>query len=397
MAKPSGPRCNLKCEYCFYLRKEQYFKGQGHRMNMSDPVLEAYVRKYIEAVNEPEVVFAWQGGEPTLMGLAFFRKALRLQQRFGKGRRIANTLQTNGVLLNDEWCRFLADNRFLVGLSLDGPQDIHDRYRKDRSGNPTFQKTVQALERMRKHRVEFNVLACIHRASSGRPQEVYQFFRDSGVRFIQFIPVIERQEDQQEEPGKILQMAPWSVDPEGYGEFLVGIFNEWIMQDVGRIHVMNIEWTLASWMGVPQGSCTHAPRCGLSLIIEHNGDIYACDHFMYPEFRLGNILHDDLKAMVLSDRQRNFGARKEHGLSSACRQCALLFACHGGCPKHRFGRVAAGEQGVHYLCAGTKRYLDHVAPAMQIMSELLRRGLPVSRVMELIHGNFQYKSTTGSV
>ncbi len=357
--------------------------SQRQRMLMSDELLETYVREYIAAVDTPEVSFAWQGGEPTLAGLPFFKKAVQLQRRYGKGRQISNSLQTNGILLDDDWCRFLADNRFLVGLSLDGPRRIHDRYRRDRGGRPTFNKVMKSLERMQRHRVEFNLLACINQTTARHPAEVYGFFRDQGVQFIQFIPVVEQTNRQRAGAGgDAPAVAPWSVEPEQYGSFLAAVFDEWVRYDVGQIYVMNFEWTLAGLTGMPWGTCIHAPRCGSSLILEHNGDIYSCDHFMYPEYRLGNLLYDDLRGMVRSVQQQEFGVRKETGLPNACRRCSWLSACYGGCPKLRFVRSPDGEPGMNYLCAGIRSYLEHVAPSMKIMADLLRRGMPAAGVME---------------
>jgi len=383
MAKPAGPRCNLRCEYCFYLEKEQYFPEKG-KQQMSDAVLDAYIRQYIAATDSQEVVFAWQGGEPTLMGLEFFKKAVQLQHRYKNGKTITNSIQTNGVLLTDAWCSFLAEHQFLVGLSLDGPKEIHDRYRKDRNGRPTFSNVMQTLDRLQKHQVEFNVLACINRCSSQKPKEVYYFLKNAGVRFIQFIPVVELLADGNwtSTAGHIAcppadasppSVTPWSVDSVEYGTFLIGVFDEWVRQDVGRLFVMNFEWTLASWMGVPCSSCTHAPDCGQALILEHNGDIYCCDHFMYPDYRLGNILTDDLAALSGSEKQRCFGESKQRTLPAVCRHCEMLFACHGGCLKHRFVCSSAGEAGLNYLCPGTKRYLQHVEKTMIQMAESIRR------------------------
>ena len=397
MAKPTGPRCNLRCDYCFYLEKEHFFQERKNLL-MSDEVLETYTRQYIKTNDAPEMVFAWQGGEPTLMGVDFFRKAVALQKQYGNGRRITNTLQTNGILLNDEWCRFLAENCFLVGLSLDGPREIHDRFRKDRNGKPTFNRTMQALERMKRHMVEFNVLACINRESAKRPREVYRFFKKHGIRFIQFIPVVERFTNQKggKDSFRLTRpdfweeaaVTPWSVDPHGYGDFLIGVFDEWIQQDVGKIFIMNFEWTLASWVGAPQASCSHAAHCGQALILEHNGDVYCCDHYMFPEYRIGNILTDDLAVMVVSEKQRAFGASKETSLPAACRNCEMLFACHGGCLKYRFAKSPEGEPGMNYLCQGAKRYFGHVEKTMNTMAEFIKRGIPVSRIMELVNNKW---------
>jgi uncharacterized protein len=388
MAKPAGPRCNLRCTYCFYLEKERFFPEKTS-FRMTDEVLEACTRQYIQANDAPEVIFSWQGGEPTLMGLDFYRKAVSFQKKYAAGKNIGNTLQTNGVLLDDEWGRFLAREKFLVGLSLDGPEEIHDPCRRGPHGAPTFALAMRALDVLKKRKVEFNILACINRKSAQKPQEVYRFFRRQGVTFVQFIPVVERMADHDgaalagPDAAENAAPTPWSVDPDGYGDFLCGVFDEWVRQDVGRIFVMNFEWTLAAWAGAPQTACTFAARCGRALIVEHNGDVYSCDHFMYPEYRLGNVLTDDLRAMVESEKQRAFGAGKETSLPAACKNCDMLFACRGGCLKHRFGSSAAGEPGLNYLCAGTKKFLRHTAGPMKAMVGLLRNRRPVSTIMNM--------------
>jgi uncharacterized protein len=396
MAKPTGPRCNMRCEYCFYLEKERFYSDSA-TLCMSDEVLEAYTQQYVQANDSPEVVFTWQGGEPTLMGLEFFRKAVALQRRYANGKRTVNTLQTNGVLLDDEWCRFFSDENFLVGLSLDGPRVIYDRYRRTRSGKTIFGKVLLALQQMQEHKVEFNVLACINRESARMPAEVYRFLKTQGVRFIQFIPVVERKPDRAAvESGMLLarpdsseemEVTPWSVGSDEYGNFLIGVFDEWVRQDVGRVFIMNFEWTLAGWMGIPQASCTHAVRCGQALILEHNGDVFCCDHYMYPEYRLGNILTDNLATMVTSEKQRAFGAAKEKSLPVACRNCEMLFACRGGCPKHRFARSKEGEPGMNYLCSGAKRYFHHVEAYMNAMAQLIRQGSAVSEIMTQLNSH----------
>lgn len=394
MAKPAGPRCNLHCEYCFYLEKKAFFSGED--FHMADAVLEAYIRKYIASQPGPSVGFAWQGGEPTLMGIDFFRRALALQQKHSQGKTISNALQTNGTLLDSSWCAFLAQNNFLVGLSMDGPAMVHDRYRRDRAERPTHEAVLRSLKMMQQYGVETNVLATVNRESSRYPLEVYRFFREQGVRFIQFIPIVERTADgEAENPGGPLAGPPslnreektgrvtdWSVRPKDYGEFLVRVFKEWVRNDVGNIFVMNFEWTLAAWAGMGAGVCTLSPRCGRNLILEHNGDIFSCDHFMYPSYRLGNILEDDLPGMVFSDRQIAFGASKETELPACCHACDVLFACRGGCPKHRFAKSPDGEPGLNYLCTGFKRFYRFVNPPMKHMVELIRKGVPVKNVME---------------
>ena len=396
MAKPAGPSCNLRCRYCFYLEKKAFFSGNNYRM--SDVVLEAYIWKYIASQPGPSVGFAWQGGEPTLMGIDFFRRALDLQRKYSFGKTISNALQTNGTLLDPSWCDFLGRNNFLVGLSMDGPATVHDRYRHDKAGRPTHQTVFRSLKLLQQYGVETNILATVNRESACRPLEVYQFFKELGVRFIQFIPIVERIADAGVEnpvspsagppslgwEEKSRSVTDWSVRSEDYGEFLWRIFNEWVRNDVGDIFIMNFEWTLAAWAGVGAGVCTLSPRCGRNLIIEHNGDIFSCDHFMYSAYRLGNILEDDLPGMVFSDRQTAFGVSKETGLPKYCRECDVLFACRGGCPKHRFARSPEGEPGLNYLCTGLKRFYHCVNPYMEQMTDLIRKRIPVKNIMESI-------------
>lgn len=395
MAKPAGPRCNLRCEYCFYREKESFFP-ENKSFRMSDEILEAYTREYIKSQPGPSVVFDWQGGESTLLGVEFFRRALDFQKKYNAGKQILNTLQTNGTILDEAWCAFLAKNKFLVGLSLDGPEAVHDAYRVDRDGKPTCARVLHALRMMQSHGVEVNVLATVHSESSLHPLEVYRFYRQHGVRFIQFIPIIEREADSEAEKPEIPLAAPpsltdaekttpvtrWSVEPEQYGEFLIRVFDEWIRNDVGKIFVMNFEWTLGAWAGVGPGVCYLSPRCGRNLILEHNGDIFSCDHFMYPAYRLGNILDGGLGKLVDSKKQAAFGASKETALPGYCRECDFLFACRGGCPKHRFAKSPDGEPGLNYLCAGFKKFHHHVKPSMKNMVELIRRGIPVQKIME---------------
>ncbi len=351
MAKPVGPRCNLRCTYCFYREKETFFPELENFL-MPDEVLEAYIRDYISSQPGPAVVFDWQGGEPTLAGLDFFRRALDLQKKYQAGKRIQNTLQTNGTLLDDDWGAFLSRNQFLVGLSLDGPERIHDVYRVNHDGRPTGARVLQALKLLQRHRVDVNILATVNRETARHPLEVYRFFREHGAQFIQFIPIVEREPDAEAKKSGIALAAPpsltreekstvatpWSVRPEEYGEFLIRIFQEWIRKDVGSVFVMNFEWSLGAWAGVGPGVCYLSPRCGQSLILEHNGDIFSCDHFMYPDHRLGNILDGGLKQIAGLKKQMAFGAAKETTLPGYCRACDFLFVCRGGCPSHRFGK-----------------------------------------------------------
>ena len=395
MAKPAGPSCNLHCEYCFYLEKKRFFP-ETKVFRMSDEVLEAYTRKYIESQPGPSVVFAWQGGEPTLMGIDFFQRALDLQKKYSMGKQIANTLQTNGTILDEAWCVFLSRNNFLVGLSIDGPETVHDAFRVDRVGSPTSAKVLRGLRMMQRHGVEINVLASVNSENSRHPLEVYRFLKQQGVQFIQFIPIVEREADSESErlgislaappfltqEEKATAVTPWSVEPKKYGEFLIGVFEEWVRNDVGKIFVMNFEWTLGAWAGAPAGVCYLSPRCGLNLIIEHNGDIFSCDHFVYPPYRLGNILEGGLRKIVRSRNQTSFGASKETALPGCCRGCDVLFACRGGCPKERFAKSPDGEPGLNYLCAGFKRFYHHVNPYMKHMVRLFHNGIPVTKIME---------------
>jgi len=334
-----------------------------------------------------------------LMGLDFFRKAVRMQKRHSRGKRITNALQTNGVLLDDAWCDFLAENHFLVGLSLDGPEDIHNRYRVDEMERGSFSSVMKGLELLRRHGVEYNVMACVTRESARRPLDVYHFFKEQGVEFIQFIPIVERLPDDAaralglrlalppdlgaENPADV---TPWTVEPERYGDFLIVIFDEWVRNDVGRIFIMNFEWALMSWMGGNATVCQVSQRCGRSVVIEHDGNVYACDHYVYPRYLLGNILSDNPLEMVDSPQQRAFGSQKETELPALCRDCKFLFACRGECPKHRFLKTPAAETGLNYLCAGYKKYFQHIDSTMKLMKQLLEQNLPASYVMDALRG-----------
>ena len=400
MAKPIGPLCNLNCRYCFYLEKEALFP-QGEDYCMSEEVLDAYIRKTVEVSRDlPELLFAWQGGEPMLMGIDFYKKVLHLQKQYAEGKRVANTFQTNGTLLNDEWCRFLQEHDFLIGLSLDGPEHIHDHFRMDRGGKSTFSSVKRGLDLLKKHGVEFNILCCVTRESAQKPLEVYCFFKEQGAEYIQFIPIVERVPDRvshklglqlasppdlRNEP-ETVSVTPWTVDPEGYGDFLIKVFDEWVRRDVGTVFVMNFEWALGSWALGDSPACFFSKRCGRAVIIEHNGDVYSCDHFMYPAYQLGNILEDELSEMLESEQQIAFGAQKELALPRACRECVYLFACRGECPKHRFMISPYGEPGFNYLCKAYKKYFRHVNKYMRVMVQLLENNLPASYVMDAIDG-----------
>ena len=399
LVKPIGPVCNLNCEYCFYLEKQALFPvSESYRM--PDKVLSAFVAKYVASQPASVVEFVWQGGEPTLLGLDFFRRVVELQKPFAKGWKITNALQTNGTLLTDEWCRFLKRNNFMAGISLDGPKEIHDRYRKDRRGRGTFERVMRGLRLLQRHKVEYNVLACVGRDTAAKPLEVYRFFRDAGVEFVQFTPVVERAADTAsapqglrlaapavlDRPGAKSDVTPWSVEPEAYGDFLIGVFEEWVRNDVGKVFVMNFEWALNAWIGNPSPVCVHSRQCGRSLVIEHNGDVYACDHCVYPEYRLGNILADALPAMVGRSLKSGFGIGKEAALPGQCRDCEVLSACRGGCPKHRFSPTCRDEPGLHYLCEGYRKFFLHIRKYLRVMAQLLEEGLPVPLVMDAVRG-----------
>ena len=394
MAKPSGPDCNLGCAYCFYLEKAAIYPQKNpHRM--SDAVLEAYVREYIAATpKERKVEFTWQGGEPTLLGLNFYRRAVALQRRHGQGRRIANSFQTNGLLLDENWCSFFAEHDFLIGLSLDGPADIHDEYRRTKSGQPSHALVMRALELLRRHGVRHNALACVNRRSSREPLRVYEFLRAAGLEFIQFIPIVERLPDTQDtkaglalhspgESGPDARLTEWSVLPRDYGCFLTAIFDAWLKRDVGKTYVMNFEWALANFMGEPGAACHHQPVCGNAVVVEHNGDVYSCDHYVYPDYLLGNIQERTFSDMLASSRQESFGVNKHSSLPAQCRECAMLRGCWGGCPKHRFAATTdQGESSLNYLCEGYYHFFSHTAPRLKAISGLIKEGRPASDIMK---------------
>lgn len=399
VAKPIGPVCNLNCEYCFYLEKHALFKAD-EKYRMSDEVLSAYIRNYIASQPTPVVEFVWQGGEPTLLGIDFFRRVAEIQRMFSGVKTIANSLQTNGTLLTDEWCVFLKKHNFMVGISLDGPKAVHDRYRRNRKGQGTFAQVMSGLRLLQKHKVDYNVLAAVARETAKRPLEVYRFFKDEGVEFIQFSPVVERMPDavsrqrglrlagpatldRQEQQ---IEVTPWTVVPEEYGDFLIAIYEEWVRNDVGKVFVMNFEWALNAWIGNPSPVCIYAKQCGRSVVLEHNGDVYACDHCVYPEYKIGNISTDNLLQMVEKSVKSGFGVTKETALPRWCRECEVLAACRGGCPKHRFEMSYYNEPGLHYLCAGYKKFFLHIRKYLQALTQLLENGLPASYVMDAVKG-----------
>ena len=390
MTKPIGPLCNLGCEYCFYLEKEGMFPS-GHAFRMHEDILEAYVRQYIESQPTAEVNFTWQGGEPTLLGLPFFEKVVALQKTYANGKRIENSLQTNGTLLNDDWGAFLHRHDFLLGISIDGPPHFHDTYRPDKGGGPSSDRVLRGIEVLQKHEVRFNTLTVVNRQNAKWPLVVYRYLKKIGSQYLQFIPVVERIDEASNDlagppdlEGKSEDTAtvtPWSVDPVDYGNFMSAIFKEWVKKDVGKVFVQLFDVTLAAWAGAPPGLCVFAPKCGKGLAMESNGDIFSCDHYVYPEYRLGNMREKHLGDIAASPQQEKFGDDKFDTLPPYCRECPHLFACYGGCPKYRFMKTPAGDPGLNYLCPGYKRFFKTSAPAMKKMKALLDAGRAPAEIM----------------
>jgi uncharacterized protein len=351
---------------------------------MADALLEAFTHQYIEAQRVPEVTFGWQGGEPTLMGLDFFKQAVKLQQKYRHpGMRVRNGLQTNGTLLDEAWCRFFREHEFLIGLSLDGPRGLHDAYRVDKGGNPTFDRVMAGAALLREHQVEFNILTTVHAANADHPLEVYRFLRDEvGARFIQFIPIVERDNETGFQEGE--RVTGRSVMGQQYGRFLSTIFDEWVRRDVGQVFVQIFDVALAAWLGERPGLCIFEETCGTALVLEHNGDLYSCDHFVEPRCRLGNILQTPLVELVASEQQRRFGLAKRDALPRMCQECEVNFVCHGGCPKNRLLHTPEGERGLNYLCEGYKAFFTHVRHPMEIMAAELRAERPPANVMTIL-------------
>ena len=365
MLKPIGSRCNLSCRYCYYLEKAKLYPQQEP---LSEELLETFIQQYIEAQTMPQVLFTWHGGEPLLRPLSFYQRALELQQLYARGRQIDNCLQTNGTLLTDEWCEFLRENRFLVGISIDGPQIFHDAYRCH-----SFDKVMRGIQLLQQHSVEWNAMATVNHLNADFPVEFYRFFKDIGCQYLQFTPIVER-----ESRG---QITDFSVTPEQWGRFLCGIYDEWVKEDVGQIFVQLFDATLANWAGEPPGICSMSPTCGRAAAMEANGDVYSCDHFVCPEYRLGNIRQQSLTAMLYGERQQQFGRNKSATLPRQCRECQFLFACHGECPKNRFLKDKYGEPGLNFLCKGYQQFFAHVATDMDFMKAELDAGRSPANLM----------------
>lgn len=381
MTKPRGAICNLDCYYCFYLKKETLYPGAPFRMTQA--LLEEYTRQYIASQSTPEVTFAWQGGEPTLMGLDFFRRAVELQAKYRKpGTTIRNSFQTNGTLLDDDWCAFLSENNFLVGLSIDGPERLHDAYRQDKGGKPTFMRVIRGLELLKKHKVEFNTLTCVSADNAAHGFEVYRFLRDvAGSQYMQFIPIVERANETGFQQGT--RLTNRSVTGAAYGRFLIDIFDEWVRRDVGKVFVQIFDVALARWSGHRPGLCIFEETCGLGLAMEWNGDVYSCDHFVEPDYRLGNITETQLEELVSDPRQMAFGLAKRDTLPRYCRACEVRFICNGGCPKDRVLKTPDGEPGLNALCDGFKAFFTYIDRPMKLMTALLRSNRAPAEVMRL--------------
>lgn len=389
MVKPVGSVCNLACEYCYYLEKGNLYPEKKTSI-LSDELLDKFIQDYLNSQTMNEVLFTWHGGEPLMRPISFYKKALDLQRVYGRGRQIDNSIQTNGTLLTDEWCIFLKENNFLVGISIDGPQEFHDEYRRNKQGLPSFYKVKKGIELLKKHGVEYNAMAVVNDYNVDYPLEFYNFFKEIDCHYIQFSPIVERITEQTkgtklthpQQQNKEIKLAPFSVDSEKWGDFLCAIFDEWIKEDVGNYYIQLFDATLANWVGQQPGVCTLAKTCGHAGVLEFNGDVYSCDHYVFPEYKLGNIRTHSLTEMMYSPKQLKFGNDKADALPGQCKACEYLFACNGECPKNRFLITSDGEPGLNYLCIGLKKYFAHVAPYMDFMKRELLAQRPPANVME---------------
>ena len=393
MLKPAGAHCNLACKYCYYLEKNNLYQN-SHRHLMSDDMLEQFTREYIEAQTMPQVLFTWHGGEPLMRSIDFYKKALALQKKYAHGKQIDNVIQTNGTLLTDEWCEFFAKNHWLVGISIDGPQEYHDHYRVTPAGKPSWEKVMQGISLLKKHRVEWNAMAVVNAYNAEHPLEFYHFFRDNGCQYLQFTPIVERLTEH--EDGRTLAsladdreipLADASVTPQQWGNFLCTIFDDWVRHDVGKTFVEIFDCTLANWMGVLPGICAYSKECGHAGVMEHNGDVYSCDHFVFPEYKLGNIRDKSLIDMLYGEKQQTFSRLKHTSLPRQCKVCDMEFACHGECPKNRFEKDKYGEPGLNYLCQGYYQYYSYVAPYMDFMKRELLAQRPPANIMNVLKNN----------
>ena len=393
MLKPAGAHCNLACKYCYYLEKNNLYQN-SHRHLMSDEMLEQFTREYIEAQTMPQVLFTWHGGEPLMRSIDFYKKALALQKKYAHGKQIDNVIQTNGTLLTDEWCEFFAQNHWLVGISIDGPQEYHDHYRVTPAGKPSWEKVMQGINLLKKHRVEWNAMAVVNAYNAEHPLEFYHFFRDNGCQYLQFTPIVERLTEHEDgrtlaslADNREIPLADASVTPAQWGNFLCTIFDDWVRHDVGKTFVEIFDCTLANWMGVLPGICAYSKECGHAGVMEHNGDVYSCDHFVFPEYKLGNIREQSLIDMLYGEKQQAFSRLKHTSLPRQCKECDMEFACHGECPKNRFEKDKYGEPGLNYLCQGYYQYYTHVAPYMDFMKRELLAQRPPANIMNVLKNN----------
>jgi len=391
MLKPVSSICNLSCEYCYYLEKNNLYKTDRptDKFIMSDELLERFIEQYIHSQTQPQILFTWHGGETLMRPLSFYKRALELQKQYGGGRQIDNCIQTNGTLLTDEWCKFFKENNWLVGVSIDGPQEFHDEYRRNKQGLPSFNKVMQGIKLLNKHGVEWNAMAVVNDFNADYPLDFYHFFKEIGCHYIQFSPIVERVLPYKDGrylaspiEGEEAKLADFSITPERWGNFLCAIFDEWVKEDVGNYYIQLFDSTLANWMGEQPGICTMAKTCGHAGVMEYNGDVYACDHFVFPEYKLGNIYSKTLVEMMYSQEQQTFGANKANTLPTQCTACEFLFACNGECPKNRFAQTDTGEKGLNYLCKGYYQFFKHVSPYMDFMKNELIHQRPPANVME---------------
>lgn len=390
MLKPVGASCNLRCKYCYYLEKANLYKNTPTRV-LSEEMLEQFTKQYIEAQTMNDVLFTWHGGETMMRPLSFFRKAVELQKKYGQGKRIANTIQTNGTLLTDEWCEFLKENNWLVGVSIDGPQEFHDEYRRTANNAPSWTKTMNGVKLLKKHNVEWNAMAVVNDFNADYPLDFYHFFKDNGCKYIQFAPIVERTVKSADgsrlatfKDGEEAILAEFSVSSEQWGNFLCCIFDEWVRQDVGETFVEIFDCTLANWVGETPGICVYAKECGHAGVMEFNGDVYSCDHFVFPEYKLGNIKEKTITEMLYGDKQVQFSKLKSQALPQQCHECEWVFACHGECPKNRFIKDQYGNPGLNYLCKGYTQFFKHVAPYMDFMKEEYMNQRPPANVMKFV-------------
>ena len=390
MLKPAGARCNLRCRYCYYLEKDHLYAGNDAHF-MSERLLEKFIADYMQAQTTPEVLFTWHGGEALLRPIAFYQRALQLQRRYARGRQVVNSIQTNGTLLTPEWCEFLRENGFLVGISIDGPRNVHDAYRRTSADGPSFDRVMQGLQLLKDHHVEWNALAVVNNLNVEKPREFYRFFKDIGCQYLQFAPIVERIVSRDDgltlAPGMQEggRLTSHSITPSQWGRFLCELFDEWVVADVGSIFVQIFDATLANWVGVTPGICSLSAHCGHAAVMEHNGDVYSCDHFVFPEYRLGNLNEKTITEMVYSPQQQRFAQMKTAMLPRQCRECQFLFACHGECPKNRFMRDKYGNAGLNYLCEGYRQFFSHVTPHMNFMRRELQAGRPPANIMQALN------------